>query len=372
MLESLILPIEKGFDTLKFKVKKKLNLFDPIFILPYRAYGNKNKIILKGRVLEKERIVHGEEHEDSVFKNLYRFYKRYESDEIPNVDLEINYKGKKYKARTDDEGFYDLEIPTKNPEDQPFWDEYEIKITDAPFELKQKEVKGKGEIMLIHSDSNYGIISDVDDTIIESHITNFWLKIKTLAFSHASSRVAFPGVSSLYRGLIKQKENRYKNPLWFISGSSYNLYDLLDRFCKDKDIPKAPFLLRELSIDAKKFIKHDSISYKLNQIRPLMKFTDPLHFIFIGDSGQKDPEIYEKVAEEFPGRVKAIYIRDVTPDKRDKEVKKIAKKLKDKNIDMILAETTLYAAEHAFKNDWISEKDLEKVKKEVESESKEK
>ena len=110
MLESIILPIEKGFDTIKFNIKKKLNLFDPVFILPYRGYGNKEKIILMGRVLERERIVHDEDQEDNVFKNLFRFYKRYESDEIPHVDLEINYKGKKYKTKTDDEGYYNLEF----------------------------------------------------------------------------------------------------------------------------------------------------------------------------------------------------------------------------------------------------------------------
>ncbi|MGL4368282.1 MAG: phosphatase domain-containing protein, partial [Spirochaetota bacterium] len=36
-------------------------------------------------------------------------------------------------------------------------------------------------------------------------------------------------------------------------------------------------------------------------------------FIFVGDSGEKDPEIYAAAAAEFPGRVLAVCIRDVSP-----------------------------------------------------------
>ena len=368
MLESIVHPIEKGIDNLIFKVKKQFNLFDPIFIYPYRSYGFKNTIILRGRVLEREGIVHSEDTEDSFFKNLYRFYKRYESDEIPDVKLEITYRNKTYTTTTDDEGFYQLEIPANNPEDQPFWDHYQVKIIDSPLKLKE-EVKATGEIMLPDSKSNFGVISDVDDTILESNITNTWQKITTLAFKHVGSRVAFPGVAALYRGLVRHSEDKYENPLWFVSGSSWNLYDLLDRFCSEKEIPKAPFLLREMSIEAKKFIKKDSITYKLSHLRPLMKFTDPIKFILIGDSGQKDPEIYQQLAEEFPGRIKAIYIRDVTPDKRDAQVNKIAEELKKENIDMILAEDSLEAAKHAFDNQWIEKNDLEQVKKEAQKEA---
>lgn len=371
MLKTIIGPLEKGLDTFKFEVKKKLNLFDPIFIYPYRGYGYKDEIILVGRVLEKERVVHKEDTTDSFFRNIYRFYKRYESDEIPGVKLEVKYKGKTYETTTDDEGYYYIKIPAQKNENQPFWNEVHLKIIDTPADLEGK-MTATGEIMFPDNESDFGIISDVDDTILESKATNFLLKVKTLALNHARSRIAFPGVAALYRGLVSETKDRYKNPLWFISGSSWNIYDMLDRFCEDKKIPKAPFLLRKLDIDAKKIIKKDTITYKLNHLRPLMKFTDPLPFIFIGDSGQKDPEIYKIIAEEFPGRVKAIYIRDITPDltdKRDKEVKEIAEELKGKNIDIILADNTLEAAKHAHKNNWISEKDLKAVQEEVKEET---
>ncbi|MGK7392639.1 MAG: App1 family protein [Candidatus Cyclobacteriaceae bacterium M2_1C_046] len=372
MLKKIIAPLEKNFDSVKLVVKKKLNLFDPIFIYPYRSYGFKDEVILIGRVLEKERVVHKQETKDSLLRNLYRFFKRYESDEIPGVKLEVKYGGETYHTTTDDEGYYHLKIPAKKNEDQPFWDKVHFKIIDTPADL-EGDFTATGEIMFPNEGSEFGVISDVDDTILDSNATNFLLKVKTLAFNNARARIAFPGVAALYRGLIAKNGSKYKNPLWFISGSSWNIYDMLNRFCEEKNIPKAPFLLRQLDIDAKKIIKKDAIPYKLGHLRPLMKFTDPLPFILIGDSGQKDPEIYKTIAEEFPGRVKAIYIRGLTPnisDERDKEIKKMAKELKKKNIDMILADNSLEAAKHANKNNWISEESLREVQDEVKNDTK--
>ena len=36
----------------------------------------------------------------------------------------------------------------------------------------------------------------------------------------------------------------------------------------------------------------------------------PNDVVLIGDSGEHDPEVYAQMRAEFPGRVKAIYIRN--------------------------------------------------------------
>src|SRR3546814_6066391 len=52
--------------------------------------------------------------------------------------------------------------------------------------------------------------------------------------------------------------------------------------------------------------------HKLALIRNMLELYDQFPFVLIGDSGQRDPEIYAQVVREHPGRVAAIYIRDVT------------------------------------------------------------
>jgi phosphatidate phosphatase APP1 len=52
-------------------------------------------------------------------------------------------------------------------------------------------------------------------------------------------------------------------------------------------------------------------------IEPLMETYPQRRFILVGDSGERDPEVYAKIAEERPEQVLRIYIRDVTGQAAD-------------------------------------------------------
>jgi len=79
-----------------------------------------------------------------------------------------------------------------------------------------------------------------------------------------------------------------------------------------------------------------------------------LPFILIGDSGQHDPEAYARVVSTRPRQVRAIYIRDVTQaPERDREIAALARWTRLHNIDLLLVENTLQAAEHAAQNGYI-------------------
>src|SRR5690625_7959791 len=74
-----------------------------------------------------------------------------------------------------------------------------------------------------------------------------------------------------------------------------------------------------------------------------------MQFVLIGDSGQKDPEIYREVVMSFPGRVKVIYIRDVKPEitsRRDVEVHRIAEEVSAHGVEMVPVRDTVGAAHH--------------------------
>src|SRR5690606_1902175 len=70
-------------------------------------------------------------------------------------------------------------------------------------------------------------------------------------------------------------------------------------------------------------------------------------FVLIGDSGQEDPEIYREAVRRHPGRVKAVYIRDVTPGARDADVRAITEERAGEGVEMVLVRDTVEAARHA-------------------------
>lgn len=56
--------------------------------------------------------------------------------------------------------------------------------------------------------------------------------------------------------------------------------------------------------------------FKLQKIRVFMTRFPKRHVVLVGDSGEKDPEVYAKMLSEFPDRVDAVFIRNVTGEDR--------------------------------------------------------
>lgn len=76
---------------------------------------------------------------------------------------------------------------------------------------------------------------------------------------------------------------------------------------------------------------------------------------------EKDAEIYEQVAHQYPDKIMAIYIRDVSAAGRDAEVEKIANKLQPQSIPLLACAHTEDAARHAANQGWIMSDLLEEI-----------
>ncbi len=161
------------------------------------------------------------------------------------------------------------------------------------------------------SDHPVGIISDIDDTILISHATRtgkkFWLSVSKNAYT----RRPFPRVSNFYKALWAGGAN----PLFYVSSSDWNLFDMIRDFMNYRKIPAGPLLLKDLHVDLKNIMKSGggSHQHKIEKIQMLMNLYPGMKFILIGDSGQHDPEIYAEIIAEHPGRVIAVYIREIKP-----------------------------------------------------------
>ena len=361
LLHRFIYSVEKRLDYTKFNLKKLFNLFEPIIIFPYRGYANQNKLLINGRVLEKEGIMAVDNEPKKMWQRLFYMFKRYESDEIPGLNLKAKLKNREKIIKTDGEGYFNLEwdITDSAFQDGKYWQQVDFEIESNPY-TSQKNIKATGEIIRPTEKTNFIVVSDVDDTIIKSHATNNYLKIKTLLSNTASTRIPFPGVPAFYNALQNQKDTF--NPVFFVSGSSWNIYDLLTRFCEINEIPKAPFFLRELGIEKNMFIQLKTKQYKKEKINHLLDFYKDLPFIFIGDSGQKDAEIYYEIAKNHPERIKAIYIRKLTNEKITQERKQMIDDLKNIGIDMLMVSNTYDAAIHASEKGLIESEQVQKVK----------
>ena len=150
-------------------------------------------------------------------------------------------------------------------------------------------------------------------------------------------------MGAFYEALQRGADGLANNPIFYVSSSPWNIYDLLEDFLDVHGVPEGPLFLKDWSPTV--LGKHKG--HKLGIISTLLDTYPDLPFVLIGDSGEEDPEIYSQVVRERPGRVRAVYIRDVTSAERDAEVRAIAEEVRGLGVEMVPVPDTAAAAEHA-------------------------
>lgn len=355
---------ETFFDQQKHRLDMRLRRFDPVQIVPYRGYGTPRSLHLKGRVLEQH-APDSSGDKESIWTNILQMYRRFESDEVTGIKIEAAYNGQIIETVTDDEGYFEIVIEQEELlSAEMAWYEVDLRLVESPQKLP---VVATGEVLIPSAQSSFGVISDVDDTIIITNAASFF-KMAWLTFiNSARTRLPFKGVAAFYRAL--SRGTGHANPIFYLSSSPWNLYDLLVDFMEIHEIPRGPLLLRDLGIDKEKFITSGHFAHKRGQIDRLLRTYPSLSFILIGDSGQHDPEIFETVVEDYPDRILAIYIRDVSSEQRDEAIRVIASRLSEKGVEMLLIPDTRAAAKHAAAMGFILPEALVEVEKEYNQDS---
>jgi phosphatidate phosphatase APP1 len=344
------------YKRIKLFVKYRLGWLGVPVIIPYHGYGNSKQLLVSGYVTEDKGMAKPDE-KHTMWENMLAMIKRYSSDEIPGARVEVRVDGARQEVITGDTGLFKISFdsvsltPTMNSEWIPYVATLHSDITG-----EERAVSTRGEILVPGEDTEFGVVSDVDDTILISHATQTLRKLRLMLWRNSRTRKPFPGVAAFYRALHVGKDGKRSNPFFYVSSSEWNLYDLLEDFCIHNGFPKGVFLLRELHVSIFKFWKSGGgdHQHKYRKIKRLFETYPQMSFILIGDDGQHDPEIYSQISSEYPDRIRAIYIRVVTKKSRDNRLNEILHQLNKLNVPMILAQDTVEAAKHAVVSGLIS------------------
>jgi len=350
--------VKRPFNLLKIKIKRKLGWLGEPVVQLFRGFGNDENVWIRGRVIE-DYSFKAASPTDSVWNNLRATLKRYLSNGLPGIRLTIQFEGIENTVVTDEEGFFEtvIPIPLQVSLRKSGWVPYKVMNAHNRHEYYQ------GEAFFPDVQSEFGIISDVDDTFLVSYSTDLFRKLRLMLLKNAHTRLPFDGVTAFYQSLRTGRNGNPCNPIFFVSSSEWNLYDLLVDFCTLNQIPKGVFLLRETDNNPLHFWKPQKVNHhhKEEKIRALMSAYPNLGFILIGDSGQRDAEIYTKMAKENPDQVLAIYIRDVVGKRRQVKVLQFAEELSSYHIPMMLVDDTEAAAKHALQHAYITRDNFKKI-----------
>jgi phosphatidate phosphatase APP1 len=227
-------------------------------------------------------------------------------------------------------------------------------LTPAP-----DAASAEGLVLVPSPKSQFGVISDIDDTVMKTHATSWWRMARLTFLNNARTRKPFEGVAALYRALHAGADGSHFNPFFYVSSSPWNLYDLIEDFLDLNGIPLGPILLRDLEVSRRQ-LSHTRHDHKLDKINTILSVIPETKFLLIGDSGQQDPYLYREAIRRYPDRVLAIYIRDVA-EKNRTAVEKLAREAEADGVEMILAADSYVAAHHAADRGYIRREALDAI-----------
>lgn len=321
----------------------------PLAVLPYRGYGTGERVYVSGRVVEDPGLSRARP-TDAWYSNLAAMYRRMQSSEVAGARVGIRLAGTEIEAVTDAEGYYRAWIEPAEPLDRTrAWHGAEIELR-APRRAGQGEASLAQQVLVPPAAAAFGVISDMDDTVLQSNVASFLRAARLVLLENAHTRMPFHGVAAFYRALQAGTRLTGPNPIFYVSKSPWNLYDVIVQFLERQEIPLGPVLLRDWDLVPERATK----GFKMREIEQIFATYPGLPFILIGDTTQKDPEIYREVMRAFPGRVLAVYIRNVAASAaRSLAVKKLSEEAGADGVALILAEDTQAMAAHAAGQGWI-------------------
>jgi len=168
------------------------------------------------------------------------------------------------------------------------------------------------------------VISDIDDTV---KVTNVGNRRELLANTLLREFTAVPGMSAAY-GRWHDEGTAFH----YVSSSPWQLASCLGGFLRDAGLPAGSMHLKLFRLKASTPLGRLPSRKRLKRrvIEQVMTDFPRRRFLLVGDSGERDPEVYAAVASRFPDQVAGIAIRQVagklSPDKARTRLERLVRR----------------------------------------------
>lgn len=314
-------------------------------IVAFLGHGSSDRVLVRGRVVDHVPPTEAETGEDA-WSAVRRTVSRFAADALPGVQLTVSVGTARADVVSDRFGYFeaelDVELRTVDPGPSNEWVPGRVELAE-PYRGIEAGQGTDVQIRVAGAGARFAVISDVDDTILLTGAQRLSTMLQqTFTGSHLT-RTPFAGAVELYRAFADHAGAGHANPVFYVSSSPWPLHDFLTAFLDHRDFPHGPLLLRNLRGD---LLDGRRTSHKVAHISELLRIHSDLPFVLVGDSGQRDPEIYAQVVRDHPGRVLAVYIREVRLDPGDGRVEAVADAWNE-GVPFMLVGDSVAAAEHA-------------------------
>jgi len=229
--------------------------------------------------------------DNSWFKSARYVIKSYLRKPLSQEDILVN---RVIPAQTATDGSFELRID-KNELKEGIQISYENRVLPH---LQQYP------LLFQYNDEKLLVISDIDETILQSFTSKAFKRITTTLFKSINKRRPIDFTRSLY-AFFEERGARF----FYVSKSESNLFQIITGFISKNGLPRGALFLTGY-LNLKGLLKNrKEKNFKLKQIERIITQLPGKKFVLIGDDSQRDPVIYSSLAKKYEKQIAAVYIR---------------------------------------------------------------
>lgn len=321
-------------------VRLLLGLGRPVRVEVFPGFGADGRVRVRGRVLIGSATVDPHSRRVTAWSSLRANLSQFLTVEVPRATVQVEVGARTELLVADREGYLDAVL-----------DEVRLGPGRHPVVLTPLRPAGSGAQGTVHlpdPEADLVVVSDIDDTIIDSGIAHGLLAtVRTALLRDAATRVPLEGAPELYRAMARDADGP-ERPFVYLSTSPWNLVRFLQRFLEQHRFPAGPLLLTDWGPGSGGLLRIGTQQHKLTALRQLAELLPGPRFVLVGDSGQQDAAIYRDFALEHPGRVAAVYIRLAADDPaRQQHLDEVAQSLEQARVPFVVAADSAGMLRHA-------------------------
>lgn len=267
-------------------------------VVAYTGFGTPEQIRVLGRIVLRPPSQLGIVQVAAEIINR-RGWRNFIAAPLVGAQAAVVVAGKSVPVEADRGGYIDVRIT--NPGLEPGW--HTIQIDGG------RGASAPAPVQVISSDETFGIVSDIDDTIITT-----WLPRPLTAAWNSfvvteQARQAVPGMARMYQQILADHPGA---PMIFVSTGAWNTYPMVRRFLSRHGIPDGAMLLTDWGPTNTGWFRKGP-DHKRICLRELARDLPNIRWLLVGDDGQHDPDLYAEFATLQPAHVRARAIRQLTP-----------------------------------------------------------
>ncbi|ANC32074.1 App1 family protein [Isoptericola dokdonensis] len=271
-------------------------------VQPFTGHGSPERVRVLARVL----LAPPQAARRDERRAARRGFRHFLTVPAPQNDVRLHVEGCTVEVVTDRSGYVDVEIGL-DPDAplEPGWREVTIEPRDPVRDVVGE--RAVAPLLVVGPDTRFGLVSDIDDTTLVTAVPRPLLATWNTFVRHGTSRRAVTGMPELYRKL----RDAHDEPLVvYLSNGAWNIAGALRAFLSRNGYPAGPLLLTDWGPTLTGWFRSGP-EHKSSSLDLLMSRFPDVRWLLVGDDGQHDPEIYARAVERWPGRVRAVAIRQV-------------------------------------------------------------